>query len=135
MPTHGPHPTPPLATSRLAAFLYFDQLPYQRGSASLECGNKLHAQHIATRIETSAANSQPNAHRACNVRDKLVVQMLFDNVLVPYVHNGPTRADQLVLPAVVAPGLLNCMELAALVLETDLMTGECNVHIAVPVGG
>ena len=90
MPTHGSHPAPPLATSRLAAFLYFGQLPCQRLSAPFECGDELHAQHIAARIETSAADSQPNAHRTCNVRDELVVQMLFDNVLVPDVQYGPT---------------------------------------------
>lgn len=90
MPTHGPHPAPPLATSRLAAFLYFGQLPCQRRSVPFECGDELHAQHIATRIETAAADSQPNAHRARNVRNELVVQMLFDNVLVPDVQYGPS---------------------------------------------
>ena len=90
MPTHGSHPAPPLATSRLAAFLYFGQLPRQRRSVPFECGDELHAQHIATSIETAAADSQPNAHRARNVRDELVVQMLFDNVLVPHVQYGPT---------------------------------------------
>jgi len=73
MPTHGPHPAPPLATSRLAAFLYFGQLPRQRRSAPFECGNELHAQHIATRIKAATADSQPNAHRTRNVRDELVI--------------------------------------------------------------
>ena len=135
MPAHGPHPTPPLATSRSAAFLYFDQLPCKRRSVPFECGDELHAQHIATRIKATTADSQPNAHRTRNVRDELIVQMLLDDVLVPYVQDGPSRADKLVLPAVVAPDLLDRVGLAALVLETDLMTGECNVHIAVPVGG
>ncbi len=39
----------------------------------LECGDELHAQHIATSIETAAADSQPNAHRARNVRDELII--------------------------------------------------------------
>ena len=90
MPTHGPHPAPPFTSSRLAAFLYFGQLPCQRRSVPFECGDELHAQYIATSIETATADSQPNAHRTCNVRDELVVQMLFDNVLVPHVQYGPT---------------------------------------------
>ena len=135
MPTHGPHPAPPFASSRLAAFLYFGQLPCQRRSVPFECGDELHAQYIATSIKATAADSQPNAHRARNVRNELVVQMLFDNVLIPHVQYGPSRTHKLVLPAVIAPDLLDRVGLAALVLETDLMTGECNVHIAVPAGG
>ena len=65
-------------------------LPCQRRGVPFECGDELHAQYIATSIETATADSQPNAHRTCNVRDELVVQMLFDNVLVPHVQYGPT---------------------------------------------